>query len=389
MSTSAGPATTSEELVARARALAPSLREAAEEIDAARQLPPRIVALLREAGCFRMSMPAAWGGCETDPLTQNRVVEEISAASGSAGWCVMIASANSYFNAFLDQDVARTMYPDPDIVTAAAIVPPGRAVMVPGGFRVSGRWPFASGITHAGWVAGGVVVFDGEAPALDEAGQPRRLLVAVPIGETEVFDNWQTGGLRGSGSNDFAFDGVFVPEERTFNLFGGKAKRPGPLWTLNSLFLSNHPGVPLGIGRGAIDEFLGIIRAKRGKFGAAPKDQASVQIALANAVATVESARAFAYGSLGAVWDSLCAGEMPGVADRARMRLAMTYAHDASAKAVAELYHAAGSATVYTPNALDRMLRDIHTACQHVIAAGNVYEAAGRALISETLPPFW
>ena len=110
---------TPEQLIANARALAPTLVAAADEIDEARQLPLHIVDAIRDTGAFRMSMPLAWGGCQADPLTQNRVIEEISAASGSAGWCVMIASANANFNAFLDQDVAREMYPDPNIVTAA------------------------------------------------------------------------------------------------------------------------------------------------------------------------------------------------------------------------------------------------------------------------------
>ena len=389
METNAGPSSTPEELIANARALGPLLRAAGDEIDEARRLPPNFVEALREAGCFRMSMPKAWGGCEASPLTQNRVIEEISAASGSAGWCVMIAAANAYFNAFLDQGVARSMYPDPDIVTAASFAPPGRALVAPGGVRVTGRWPFASGITHSRWVVGAVVLFDGDSPVLDESGQIRRLHVIAPIDDTEVFDNWHTGGLRGSGSNDFAFNDLFVPHERTFDIFAGRSQRSGPLWALNALFLANHPGVPLGIGRGAIDEFTTIIRSKRGKFGLAPKDQPSIQAALANAVALVESARAFAYGSIGSVWDTLLTGEAPTVEQRAKLRLSIAYAHDACAKAVQELYHAAGSASVYTPNALDRMFRDIHTACQHVIAAGNVYEAAGKAILSDTLPPLW
>jgi alkylation response protein AidB-like acyl-CoA dehydrogenase len=385
----AGPDTTPDELIGNARSLGPMLREAGCQIDDARQLPAAIVEALRGAGCFRMSMPKAWKGCEADPLTQNRVIEEISAASGSAGWCVMIAAANAYFNAFLDQGVARAMYPDPDIVTAAAFAPPGRAFIAPGGLRVTGRWPFASGITHSQWVVGAVVVFDGDTPALDDSGNPRRTHVIARIEDAEVFDNWHTGGLRGSGSNDFAFNDLFVPEEHTFDIFGGRSKRPGPLWALNALFLANHPGVPLGIGRGAIDEFTTIIRTKRGKFGTAPKDQSSIQAALANAVALVESARAFAYGAIGSVWGTLVAGEEPGVEQRAKLRLSIVYAHDACARAVQELYHAAGSATVYTPNNLDRMFRDVHTACQHVIAARNVYEAAGKALLSDTLPPLW
>ncbi len=384
------PVETAEQLIANARGLAPTLRAAGDEIDEAHQLPGQIVAALRDAGCFRMSMPRAWGGCEVDPLTQNRVVEEISAASGSAGWCAMIASANTYFNAFLDQGVARGMYPSPDIVTAAAFAPPGRATAVLGGYQVSGRWPFGSGISHSAWVVAGTVLFDGDQPVLDGTGAPVRVHAFAPVEEVQVLDTWHTGGLRGTGSADFVFDDLFVPAEHTCDLFTGRAQRPGPLWALNSLFLSNHPGVPLGIGRGALEEFTTLIRRKENKFGGAPPHaQSAIQVALAEATALVESARGFVYGALGSLWETLVAAEEPTVEQRAKLRLAITYAHDACARAVGLLYHAAGSATVYTPNTLDRQFRDINTACQHVVAAANVYEAAGKALLTGALPPLW
>ena len=381
---------TPEQLIGNARALGPKLAAAADEIDEARQLPIHVVDAIRESGAFRMSMPRAWGGCQADPLTQNRVIEEISAASGSAGWCVMIASANAYFNTFLDQGAAREMYPDPNIVTAAAFAPPGRATKAPGGYRVSGRWPFGSGITHSKWVVGATILMEGDEPVLGDSGVPLQLHAIAPIEEVEVLDTWRTGGLRGSGSNDFAFNDLFIPAEHTFDIFRGKSQRPGPLWALNSLFLANHPGVPLGIGRGALEEFARIIKPKTNKFGGAPpREQPTIQISYANATALVESSRGFVYAALGSLWDTLVAGEKPTIEQRAKLRLSITYAHDACARAVDELYHAAGSATVYTPNTLDRYFRDIHTACQHVVAASNIYAAAGKALLTDVLPPLW
>ncbi len=380
---------TPEELVANARALAPLLRAAADEIDEARQLPPHIVSALRDAGCFRMSMPRTWGGCEADPLTQNRVIEAISAASGSAGWCVMIAAANSYFTAFLDQRAAREMFPDVNAVIAAAFVPPARADTVPGGYRVTGRLPFASGITHSAWVTAAAHIHDASGElVLGPKGQAQRLLAMAPIDEVEVLDTWHTGGLRGSGSHDFAFNDLFVPHEHTFSL-DGPSKRPGALYSLSSLFLTNHPGVPLGIGRGAIDDFVALVREKPGRFGPPPREQPSIQAALSNAVVLVQSARAFVFDALGSLWDSLAAGCETTTEQRVHLRLAIVHAHDACARAVQQLYHAAGSASVYTPNALDRHFRDIHTADQHVIASGGVYELGGKSLLTGVLPPLW
>ena len=382
-------AETAEELLANAAALTPMLRGAAEEIDAARQLPAQIVGSLREAGMFRMSMPREWGGCEVDPMTQNRVIETIATASGSAAWCVMIAAANSYFTAFLDQGVAREMFPDVNMVIAAALAPPARATAVPGGYQVSGRLPFGSGITHSRWVAAGAMVFDGDRPAAGPDGSPRRFWAFAPIDEVEVLDTWHSNGLRGSGSHDFAFNDLFIPEERTFTLDGPSKERRGPLYQLSTLFLANHPAVPLGLGRGAIDEFTRIIRDKPGKFGPPPREQPSTQAVLGNAVVLVESARAFVFDALEQLWASLVAGRETTIEERVRLRLAITYAHDACARAVQQLYHAAGSASVYVPNVLDRQFRDIHTADQHVIAGGGVYEQGGKALLTGALPLLW
>ncbi|MEP7215451.1 MAG: acyl-CoA dehydrogenase family protein [Anaerolineaceae bacterium] len=380
---------TADELLANARALAPLLRNAAEEIDQARRLPPNIVGALRDAGCFRMSMPRVWGGCEVDPMAQNRVIEAISAASGSAGWCVMIGAANAYFTAFLDQAVARKMFPDVNMVIAGALAPPARAIVAPGGYRVTGRLPFGSGITHADWVAAGAVAFDNGQPVAGPDGSPKRFWALAPIEQVEVLDTWHSNGLKGSGSNDFVFNDLFVPAERVFTLDHPSEQRAGPLYQLPTLFLANHPGVPLGIGRGAIEEFTAIIRDKPPKFGVAARDQPSVQAALANAVVLVESARAFVFESLGALWESLVAGRETTTEERVRLRLATTHAHDACARAVQQLYHAAGSASVYVPNVLDRHFRDIHTADQHVIAGGVTYEAGGKALLTGTLPLLW
>src|SRR5215469_3546868 len=154
-------------------ALAPTIRAAGEEIERDRRLPAPIVDALKRAGILGMAMPRAWGGPELDPLTQFRVLETLAMADGSVAWCAMINCDGGYITAFLDQDVGRAMYQDLQFGTAATATPTGKAERVPGGYRVSGRFPFASGCQHCEWVWLGCVVMEGGIPRLDGNGVPQ------------------------------------------------------------------------------------------------------------------------------------------------------------------------------------------------------------------------
>ena len=148
------------ETLAAVRQLEPKIRAAANAIELGRRLPLHIVREMQHAGVFRMSMPRAWGGSELDLLSQLEVIETLSRADASVGWCAMIGTDGGYATAFIDQAVAREMYPDVDMVTAITFAPPGRAVKTRDGFTVNGRWPFASGCQHASWFVGPFAVFD-------------------------------------------------------------------------------------------------------------------------------------------------------------------------------------------------------------------------------------
>src|SRR5215813_1156847 len=150
--------------------LAERIRSASGEIERGRRLPPGIATAMKEAGVFGMAMPRAWGGPEVDPLTQFRVIEALAMADGSAGWCAMIGCDGGYVTAFLDQDVARAMYPDILVATGAAATTTGKAVRVPGGYRVSGRFPFVSGCQHCEWLWAGSTVIENGVPRVDGNG---------------------------------------------------------------------------------------------------------------------------------------------------------------------------------------------------------------------------
>jgi alkylation response protein AidB-like acyl-CoA dehydrogenase len=228
--------------------LAPQIHARSEEIEQARRLPKSIVEALKEAGIFGMPMPRAWDGPELDPLSQFRVLETLAMADGSVGWCAMINCDGGYITAFLDQTVARGMYSDLQFGTAAAATPTGQAVRVPGGYRVSGRFPFSSGCQHCEWVWLGCVVNEGGSAVVDANGVPETRQCIVPLSECEVLDTWYTTGLRGTGSNDLLVKDVFVPSERTFSFQDHDLiKRPGPLYAFPFMFIAKGPSVALGI----------------------------------------------------------------------------------------------------------------------------------------------
>jgi indole-3-acetate monooxygenase len=371
-----------------ARELGPKIRAAADEIEQGRRLPLHLVREMQRAGVFRMAMPQAWGGPELDFLTQLRVIEELSIADASAGWCTMIGVDGGYMTAYIDQAVAREMYRDLDSVTAITFAPPGKAVKTKDGFIVNGKWPFGSGCQHATWLIGHFMVFDGDSMRVGPNGLPETRFGFLPAEEGEILDTWTTNGLRGSGSHDWTVKDGFIPEERTFNLAAPTLYRQGPLYTLPNLLIYKVSGVGLGIARGAIEDFIAMASNKPLTFKspsanktAMLRDESYVQCAIAQAEALVSSARGFVFEAFGDLWNTLAAGDPPSLRQRARGRLAMAHASAACLQAVELLYKANGGSSVYAGNLFDRRLRDMQTANQHTVVSLKTWEVTGRVLL--------
>ena len=369
------------------RELAPKICAARDEIEEGRRLPMHIVEEMQRAGVFRMAMPRAWGGSELSILSQLRVIEALSIADASAGWCAVIGTDGGYLTAYIDQAVGREMYTDVDAVTAITFAPPGKAVKTRDGFTVNGRWPFASGCQHASWFIGLFAIFDGDSPRLQPGGIPETRFGFIPAEECEIIDTWTTNGLRGSGSHDWTVKDRFIPEVRTLNLAAPILYRTGPLYTLPNLMLYKAPAIVLGIARGAIDDFVALATSKALTFKSASagkatlRDEAYAQSALAQAEAMVSAARGFVFEAIGDLWNTLLTGDFPSLKQRARGRLAMVHASIACTQAVELLYKASGGSSVYTGHALDRRLRDIQTANQHAVVSLKTWEVAGRVLL--------
>jgi alkylation response protein AidB-like acyl-CoA dehydrogenase len=371
-----------------ARELGPKIRAAAEEIEHGRRLPMHLVRDMQRAGMFRMAMPRTWGGPELDFLTQMRVIEALSMADASAGWCTMIGVDGGYMTAFIDQAVAREMYRDLDSVTAVTFAPPGKAVKTKDGFLVNGRWPFGSGCQHATWLIGHFLVFDGDTLRVGPNGLPETRFGFLPAEECEILDTWTTNGLRGSGSHDWTVKDRFIPEERTFNLAAPTLYRQGPLYALPNLLIYKVSGVGLGIARGAIEDFIAMASNKPMTFkspsaskAAMLRDESFVQCTVAQAEALVSSARGFVYEAFGDLWNTLAAGDPPSLKQRARGRLAMAHTSAACLQAVELLYKANGGSSVYAGNLFDRRLRDMQTANQHTVVSLKTWEVTGRVLL--------
>lgn len=372
-----------DDILDNVRALGPWLREQAAAIEDARRLPEEVVARLREAGVFRMNMPRTWGGPEMTPMEQNRVIEEVSRASGSAGWCTMIGADSGLYSAYLDPAVAREMFPRLDMIMAGFVYPVGRAERVDGGYRVNGRWPFGSGCTHADWLAGGCLIYENGRPLMGADQKPVwRVIIAKPA-EYVIHDTWRTTGLRGTGSHDYEAVGLFVPDERTFS-FMEPPQRATTLYRKPDTFLRKMAGIPLGIARDAVDYVVGQARKKFDMPAMVPYGEVPrVQWAVADAEIMLGSARAYVFESLEAQWARLEADEEPTKEERAAVFLARMAAFQTSRQVVRLMYDTIGGSAIYADKTpLDRQLRDASTACQHLMGQPKIREWAGELLLT-------
>ena len=301
------------DIVQRARALAPIIRETADEAEAQRHLPARAAQAMAEAGLHRVAAPATVGGLECTPETQVRVIEAISEAGGAAGWTLMIGiEALGVVGAALSPESAAEVVGNPNVIVCGALNPLGRAEPVQGGYRISGQWPFASGCHNADWFHGQCIVYDGDERRLEDDGRVFLREMLVPRDEFRIVDTWKVSGLRGSGSHDVAVDDVFVPDHHVTAITNQGLVADGPLYRMPLLtrLAYNKVGVATGIARGAINQFIDLASDKtpRGATNLL-RERPQAQIALADAEALLESGRAYLFQTLSQVWQACLAGE--------------------------------------------------------------------------------
>lgn len=370
--------------VRAARELMPAIRAVRADIDRERTLPAPLVRQMAETGFFSIWLARSLGGPELTTLEFLRIIEELSRADGAAGWCAMVSAGYSRLSGYLPDAVAREIFGDGSTIVAGTINPTGKAVAVPGGYRVSGSWNFGSFIKHSAWTVGSGVIYENDAPRRGSDGAPDMRLMLFPTRDIEILDTWHVGGLRGTGSHDFRVKDLFVPEERAIDAFTAKPVRPGTLFAAPfiTVFQMALASVPLGIARAAIDGFAALAEGKT-PIGSSSRlrEKASAQADVGKAEALLRSARAFLVESLHTIWDTVASGQMPSLPQRAVARLAAAQAAAASAQAVDLVYNAAGGTALYESNPIERCFRDVHATTQHVGIASVNFEISGRVLL--------
>jgi indole-3-acetate monooxygenase len=376
-----GPSMSVSDIYANARALSGYFKEQSTAIDEARRLPPDVVARVREAGLFRLTMPRIWGGPELSTIEQVEVIEELSRANSAVGWCVMIGCDSGIYSGFLEDAAGRELYQHLDLATAGWVWPAGKAERVDGGYRVSGNWMFGSGITHADVVSAGCIVTENGAPARN-AGIPLWRIMLAPASSFEIQDTWHTTGLRGTGSNDYSATDLLIPERHSFS-FMEPAKREGPIWRRNNAILPKGSGVPLGVARSTIDMFVEIIQGKIEFPGGRPyKNLARIQTSIAEAEMLLGAARSYTFTSIERHWKRLEKNEEPTQQERADLWLSNVNVCQSSRQIIRMLFDNVGGSAIYAKkSAFDRALRDSETWCQHIIGQRRTLEMVGSMIL--------
>ena len=394
MATRGDPAAPAAYPVAAVAALTPTLRAGCADTDRTRALPAAVAAALREAGVFRLLVPRDVGGAEADPVTVLAVVEAAAHADGSVGWCVMAGACTGAFAGMLPLAGAQAIFGDPAAIGAGNFRRDGVAHEVAGGYRVTGRWTLGSGSSHATWYVAGCQVHRDGQPVVGPAGAPLVREVFVPAAAVEVLDTWESTGLRGTASHDYAVTDVFVPAAHTA-WFQDPPRCPGALYRLPpiALFAAVIGAVPLGIARHALEAFAALAAAKprlsadRTRVDRTLADLPVAQAAYGRAHARVAAGRAYLTQTVADLWGRVQAGHAPGLADRGALWLAATHAAHSALEAIDALYTTAGASAVYAGCPLDRCLRDARTAAQHVCTQEANFELAGQRLLGRAAAP--
>ena len=375
--------------VARARDLARSITASADDIERSRRITEPLLGQLHEARLFRMLYPRSVGGDEVEPTTYIAAVGELARADGSVGWCVSIANSIGLFAPYLEPGAARTVFGDPHATCAWGPPNDCRGIAVPDGYRVTGRWDFASGCRHASWMgAHGTVVEPDGSLRLNNFGRPHLRTWLFPVEQATLLDNWDPIGLRGTASESYTVEDLFVPEAFTGTREDPTLRRePGPLYAFpqQTLYSVGIASVALGIARGMLDAFVELALRKTPRGTGRLADNAVVQAELARAEAGLGAARSYLIDTVTEIYRRAGPAAPIDVLDRARARLAGSHAITSAVAVADTTYKAAGVDAIFPGSPFERRFRDIHTVSQQIQSRNAHYETVGQVLLGN--PP--
>lgn len=373
------PETRASGMLRRAEELVPVLAERAAETEALRSLPEATIADIRAAGLHTMGKPLRLGGAELPLDAIVRVVATLARGCASTAWVCGVYSDHAMIVGMMDPRVADEIWADePDALIATGYFPSGTNEPDDGGWRLTGRWGFASGCDYASWAFLGSILAVGDGP-------PEPHLCLVPIDEVEIDDDWQVMGLAGTGSKTLVADGAFVPRHRAIPLgsMGGGWEARGrpdvpPLYRLPhvSTIPFHFCATALGTAEGLLDDVIADI-GERHSLGAPVAEYATMQMRIAAASAGIDCARMLVERDTREAMEAMREGRSLTLAERARNRRDMAYAAQLCQRAAEDLFEAGGARSVYSASVPQRKFRDVRVAANHIIlkwdVAGTTY----------------
>ena len=374
---------------ARARELGAAIAAAADEIEHTRRIPEALLGRLHDSRLFRMLLPRSAGGEETEPAVYLATIEELARHDASIAWNAFVANSSALIAAFLAPAVNQAIFADPCSIVSWGPPNTSRARAVEGGYRVTGKWDFASGCRQASWMGAHCHVLEADGTLrLNRLGQPTVRTLLFPASEATLLDTWRTIGLRGTASDSYCVNDLFVPEA-----FSSTREDPalrierGPLYafTMQGLYATGVAGVAFGIARTMLSEFISLASRKAPRGLARLADNAVVQADVARAEARLGSARAYLIETLTAIYAHADDVAPIEIADRARVRLACTNAIQGAAEVADFAYKAAGVDAIFPGSPFERRFRDMHTLSQQIQARSAHFEAVGQILLG--VPP--
>jgi len=364
-----------------AQKLAPLIRSSAPETDALRELPRPLFEAMADAGLFRLALPRTLGGFEMDLPSYIQVIEELGRADASTAWVTNQVSIFATYAARMPTAAARAIWIDtPRSVVANTPQANAQAIVVSGGYRVTGRQGFSTGCRHASWLAAHATVTEQGRPRLDD-GQPEMRYCFVPRAEAQLLDTWQVRGMRGTGTNHFQVDDVFVPEDRTVKSVTAPLIEQGPLYRLprTLVFASGDAAVALGTARSCLAAFTELASTKTPRaMDALLRDQPLIQSEVGRAEARLRSGLAFLREAVREIWDAVLANGAVTLEQRAVLRLATTDGIRTAVAIVDIVYNMAGATAAYESSPIQRHFQDVHVMSQHLQARLAHYELVGR-----------
>lgn len=360
-----------DDILGRARALVPRLRERVREAAELRRLPDETVAELKAAGLFRLLQPARWGGAEVDPGVFFEAQLTLATACPSTAWVMGVVGVHAWQLALFPEPAQQEVWgADPEALISSSYAPTGTVERAEGGYRIRGRWSFSSGCDHCQWVfLGGLV------PPEREGAPPEMRTFLLPRRDYRIDDNWFVAGLRATGSKDIVVEGAFVPEHRTHRLIDGFRRaspgnevNPAPLYRLpfGQVFVRSVSTSAIGAALGALEAYTGVA-AKRVAAGDGRKvaEDSAAQLVAARAAAAIDEARLVLHRNFDEMMAAVRAGQDLPLERRLRFRFDSSQAVVKCVAAVDELFTASGGRAIFLDNPLQRFFQDVHAARAH------------------------